>query len=196
MRIGITGTHGAGKTTLAKALSQKLNLPLIAEQARIVAERLGIKTSEELLRDKNLAREFQVTVFLAQIGMEDAFPDGFVSDRTALDCLAYWRLYGLCEEGEVGRTYVNQCLTRAYDILIYVPPEIPAGDDGFRLAGLQREVDRLIRGIICNPRRYPSAVVAVSGPLEDRVAAIIAELRKRGVTANGPANYTAKHISA
>lgn len=150
MRIGITGAHGTGKTTLAKAISQKLNLPLISEQARIVANQLGIKSSDELLRDKNLAREFQVTVLLAQIGMEDAFPDGFVSDRTALDCLAYWRLYGLCEEGEVGRTYVNQCLTRAYDILIYVPPEIPAGDDGFRLAGLQREVDRLIRSIICN----------------------------------------------
>ncbi|MCL6478776.1 MAG: ATP-binding protein [Peptococcaceae bacterium] len=196
MRIGITGAHGTGKTSLARALSQKLSLPLIAERARIVAEKLGIKSSEELLRDKNLAREFQVSVLLAQVGTEDAFLQGFVSDRTVLDCLAYWRLYGLCEEGEVGRTYVNQCLTRAYDILIYIPPEITADGDGFRLAGLQREADRLIRETICDTRRHPSVVIVVSGSLDDRVAAAATEIRRRGVLPGGPANYIAKHIGA
>jgi len=179
LRIGITGAHGVGKTALAEALALRFGLPLITERARVVADKLKIKNSQELLKDKNLAREFQVAVLLAQIEAEDACTQGFVSDRTTLDCLAYWRLYTLCENDEVGRTYVNQCLTCAYDLLIYVPPEVQIEDDGFRLKSLQKEVDRLIRDIICNSRRYPSVVVSVSGTLEDRVAAVVAEIQKK-----------------
>ena len=196
MRIGITGAHSVGKTALAEALALRFGLPLITERARVVADKLKIKNSQELLKDKNLAREFQVAVLLAQIEAEDACTQGFVSDRTTLDCLAYWRLYTLCENDEVGRTYVNQCLTRAYDLLIYVPPEVQIEDDGFRLKSLQKEVDRLIRDIICNSRRYPSVVVSVSGSLEDRVTRALKEIRTRGMMSDRYPNPRAKYICA
>lgn len=194
MRIGITGAHGVGKTSLAKELSRRLNLPLIAEQARVMADKLGIKTSEEMLEDKNIAREYQVTVLLAQVGMEDAFPRGFVSGRTTMDCLAYWRLYGLDESDEVGETYAQVCLAQQYDLLVYIPPEAPAENDGFRLTGLQKEVDDIIRQIIEVMR--PTAVVSVSGSAEERVKAVINAITKKGVRPVGPEDRVARNVAA
>lgn len=146
MRIAITGAHGTGKTTLARALSEKLGLPLIAEQARLVAEEMGVKTCEELLQNSKLARQFQERVLEEQIRAQLARPEGFVSDRCTLDCIAYWNLY-LGDGSDAGRYFFRARLHafRRLDLIVYVPPLVLSGGDGFRLDTHHAEVDACIQ---------------------------------------------------
>ncbi|RPF49621.1 AAA domain-containing protein [Thermodesulfitimonas autotrophica] len=145
MRIAITGAHGTGKTTLARALSEELGLPLITERARLVARQMEVKTCEELFRNPDLAREFQERVLEEQIRAQLAHPQGFVSDRCTLDCIAYWNLY-LGDEG--AERYFFKARLHAYrrlDLIVYVPPLVLSGGDGFRLGEHHAEVDACIR---------------------------------------------------
>lgn len=197
MRIGIIGVHGTGKTTLAIELSLWFNLHVITERARAVAGKMGIKHTGVLLKDKDLARQFQTAVLLSQLAAEDSCNGSFVSDRTAVDCLAYWRLYGL-EEDAAGDTYRRQCLSRPYDLLVYVPPEIPVFGDGFRMEDEASRVkaDKEIRRIISDPQRFPSPVITVSGPIKDRTAIVVQELCRKGAVLLEPAEAVEKYFGA
>lgn len=96
MRIGIIGTRGVGETTLAEELSTILNLSLITECARRFAQQVGIRDCS-VLGANPLAVKFQTEILREQIKAERKHKSGFVSDRTSLDCLAYWHFYGLSE---------------------------------------------------------------------------------------------------
>ncbi|MEW6771820.1 MAG: ATP-binding protein [Bacillota bacterium] len=146
MRIAITGAHGTGKTTLARALSKELGLPLISEQARLVAKEMEINSCEDLLRNPELAREFQERVLEEQIRAQLAHPQGFVSDRCTLDCIAYWNLY-LGDGSDAGRYFFKARLHafRRLDLIVYVPPLVLSGGDGFRLDRFHAEVDACIQ---------------------------------------------------
>src|SRR5690606_12611399 len=91
VKIGICGPQSSGKSTLARALAGRLGLPLIEEQARVVAHGMGIH-SEEMLRRSNpeLQIEFQRRCLQMQQQAEAQYPAGFVSDRTVVDNCAYW----------------------------------------------------------------------------------------------------------
>jgi nicotinamide riboside kinase len=173
VRIAITGTHGTGKTTLATELAQKLGLPLITEQARRVARVMGIVHARQLVKDKALARRFQKAVLREQIRAENDCPDGFISDRSTLDCWAYWAAYGLGNDPE----YRDLCLSRPYDLLVYVPLEIPCQADGFRDTdeSLRQLVDRFIQKDLLWQCRCP--VLPVTGSPEERVKAVLEWLK-------------------
>ena len=77
MKIGIMGTHCAGKTTLAKALSRELNLPLVAEVAAKVP------------KEKRSSIGTQIDIMFNQVKSELPYAQ-FVSDRTVYDNWAYY----------------------------------------------------------------------------------------------------------
>lgn len=171
IRIGITGTHGVGKSTLAQDLAEKLGLPLISERARVVAVRMGIRSSDELVKDRRLAQTFQLAVLSEQIAAEAHNPS-FISGRTVLDCLAYWKLYGL-DNSAVAHAYSRRCLIRPYDVVVYIPPEDELQADGFRLTGEEKraKVDQIIRDLIT--QYLAGQVVQVSGSLQERLTKTI-----------------------
>lgn len=71
------GTHCAGKTTLAKALSRELNLPLVSEAATNVPKERWSSVGG------------QIDILMNQIKSELPYAQ-FVSDRTVIDNWAYY----------------------------------------------------------------------------------------------------------
>lgn len=85
MRVYFIGSHSVGKTTLCRYVSEKYNLPMLPELARMVlAEReLNVDTLRVNLDEVD---DYQKTVVLRQF--EEEKKTSFVSDRS-FDGLAY-----------------------------------------------------------------------------------------------------------
>ena len=179
-RIGVTGAPGMGKTELAKAVAEKLRLPLVSVAVEEVLKARRIDLIQASL-NKSLARELQYALFLAQIDEEDR-SERFVSDRTTIDCLAHFRLYDL--NGEAGRFYKERCLSRDYSLIAYVPYY---GTDNYL-----REIDRHIFRIINEELPDEAPVVVASGGLDQKLASVLkaASFLKAGEKA-GSANGVA-----
>lgn len=87
MKIYFSGSHGIGKSTLARHTSKKYKLPMICESARqILAEQeLQIDT---LRYDLDVVDNYQRQVFDRQL-LEENKQESFVADRSLIDCLSY-----------------------------------------------------------------------------------------------------------
>lgn len=87
MKVYFVGAHSTGKTTLARYVSQKYNIPMITEVARMVLSEK--ETHLDALRyDLDQVDDYQRQIFHRQIEEEYRHSD-FVSDRSFVDCLAY-----------------------------------------------------------------------------------------------------------
>ena len=86
MRVYFVGSHSTGKTTMARYVSRKHNLPMITEVARAVLAELELDFAA-LRTDIDKVGQYQDEVFKRQVQAEKG-RDKFVSDR-AFDNLAY-----------------------------------------------------------------------------------------------------------
>ena len=87
MRVYFVGAHSTGKSTLARYVSKQYSLALLPEVARqVLSER---ELSIDALRaDLDMVDSYQQEVFTRQIAEEKKLA-AFVSDRSAIDALAY-----------------------------------------------------------------------------------------------------------
>lgn len=160
VRIGVTGTHSTGKTTLVNSLHKTLGTNQYVRITEILRELLakeGYQKVSDTWKDGTW-RRFQWTGLMAQINRETEAGVNFVSDRTVIDSLSYFEhlveRLGF-EEGDPAdyrKAVVKHLRSQPYDFIIYVPPVIPLVDDGFRnfKEGIEfrTEIDARIRGII------------------------------------------------
>ena|SRR5260370_26112199 len=87
MKVYFSGSHSVGKSTLARYVSEKYNLSLLTEVARMVLSEQELQV--DILRyDMTLVDKYQIQVFNRQLEEESKY-SVFVSDRSAIDALAY-----------------------------------------------------------------------------------------------------------
>ena len=154
IRIGIVGSQGVGKSTLAKDLSEEINYTLIEEQIRVSSKKfssLGYQTLDQIVTSSWYSN-FMFDILINQVTKESAVQSGFVSDRTTLDYYAYYELLS-SDPSTVQEIIKNLYLPRfrdSYDLIIYLPIMFELVDDNYRHmnSALQREADIRIQGLL------------------------------------------------
>jgi len=175
MKIAICGTHSVGKSTLATILSEKTGLPLITEVVRGIAATHGFKNTDQVVTAaKDQQIKFQQDLLEAQLMQENAHPQGFISDRSMIDFLAYNFLYEL-PSITIAPMYTKALLlANNYDLLIRCPIPIDTvpTPDGFRLTDIksQQIVDDAILALL---PEVPCKVLHLSSYREDWVDACL-----------------------
>lgn len=86
MKVYFVGSHSTGKTTCARYVSEKHQLPMITEVARMILSEKELHL-DSLRTDLRIVDDYQMQIFKRQIEEEQKYKY-FVSDRS-FDCLAY-----------------------------------------------------------------------------------------------------------
>ena len=123
LRLAISGSAGTGKTTLARELSHRLNLPLIPEAMRAYLEAGG----KRLDRVAQAQAEMKLAEFRAELEAAEGRLGAFVTDNGALDLDAYAHWYGCAGASKTGAH------AGRYDAVVILPAGIlPYERDGIR----------------------------------------------------------------
>lgn len=175
MRIGVSGPHGTGKTTLVHELCSRFDELTPIEEPYVLLEEEGYDFEYPPSRADYRA---QLTRSIQLLTSE---PDGSVFDRTPLDFLAYLSATGLDIESAVTPAAVRNALA-TLDLLVLVPitPETERLLPPAEMLGLRHTVnDTLLELAYADPLHVLAdiPVLELSVPLADRVETIGAMIR-------------------
>lgn len=177
-RIALSGSAGTGKTTLARALAARLDLPYIEEGFRERVKR-GLKMYK---LDERQRRELMRDMWEEQRERELAATEGFVSDRSCVDFAAFWLHYDLMDAVDDTREFMEfmGAEVERVDLILLCPwGVLPLEPDGVRSTNpwLQLRYQSLLEGMHL---RYTPAEKLVRVPetddLERRLEAVSAAL--------------------
>ncbi|MGQ9367593.1 AAA family ATPase [Azospirillum sp. A39] len=183
MRIGLTGSAGVGKTTLALTLGATLGVPVLHERMR---DRLRAGYSlHALTREEHRALLREDAEDLADRAA--GVPAGFVADRTPLDFVAFWLCNGYAADDPAGTAdFVEQARAAVadWDLVVVLPwGVLPLVDDGVRYANPwhQLHAQSVVEGLC---RRWVAAdrlafLPAAADPPEQRCAWILRQAQRR-----------------
>jgi hypothetical protein len=174
MRIGISGTHGTGKTTLADALCAHLPGHVTADEPYYLLEEEGYEFSFPPSPD-----DYRALLAHSLRCLSDP-PPRIVFDRTPLDYLAYLAAIGVNAEREADAPALRTALARL-DLLVLtvITPDteqtLPAQD----LPELRARMnDALIDLVYADPLDAwgEVPVLELNGPLDNRLPAVLTAL--------------------
>jgi len=132
-RIYIMGAHSTGKTTLARYISQRWQVPLVTEVARTVLAEHELKLAS-LRTDLKTVNAYQRAVFERQLAAErEHAAAGFVSDRS-FDNLAYAAMYSTITQQLMDSTLMQEWFQLMEGSLIFFVRPHPSlvAEDGTR----------------------------------------------------------------
>jgi hypothetical protein len=178
MRVGISGTHGTGKTTLAEALCAHLPGHVTADEPYYLLEEegyeFGFPPSLEDFRAL-LARSVR------SLTSPPLLP-GVIFDRTPLDYLAYLAAAGADPSDEAGAATLRPALA-SLDLLVItlITPETEQALPDAELPALRSQMnDALLELVYADPLNAwgDIPVLELSGPLDGRLNAVLAALNQ------------------
>jgi hypothetical protein len=176
MRIGISGTHGTGKTTLVEALCAHLPGHVTADEPYYLLEEegyeFGFPPSAEDYRAllTRSIRSLTSPPLIKEV----------VFDRTPLDYLAYLAANG-ADPSEEASTAALQPAFASLDLLVITPitPETEQVLPAAEMPGLRVQMnDSLLELVYDDPlNAWPDLpVLELSGPLDGRLDTVLAAL--------------------
>jgi nicotinamide riboside kinase len=164
------GSHGTGKTTLAKALAKRLNFRYIHDVVREEAVRKGFTINE------NTPPEVQLWLLLRQWELETTTPESWVADKSLFDYLVYG---DLILKNEIVKKLIRWFVQRNahYDIVFYLPIEFLMEEDGIRSVDpkFREEIDRLFRKCL---DEFGIKYIELSGSVEERLNQALKYIQK------------------
>jgi hypothetical protein len=174
MRIGISGTHGTGKTTLAEALSARLPGHVTVDEPYLLLEEEG----HEFAFPPSL-EDYRALLARSMRCLSSPLP-GVVFDRTPLDYLAYLAAAGADPVGEAGAASLQLAFSHL-DLLVItlLTPETERVLPPAELPGFRAQVnDALLELVYDDPADAWAGVplLELGGPLGGRVDTILAAL--------------------
>lgn len=171
MKLGLTGPHSSGKTTLLNALhdiDEFKDVDFLPEITRQIKER-GFDINEGGTLDT------QALVMAAHVN-NLLLHNRFIVDRSMMDGVVYTEY--LYEQDMIPKWFMEYCYDlmdeyiNRYDIVFYLPPEIPLADDGVRSTakqfheGICRIFDKHIKE---TQQKFPGLITVVRGTGDQRI---------------------------
>jgi len=119
LRIAVSGSAGTGKTTVGRALAQRLEIPFIEEGMR--------KRIEGGLKLHGLSnagrRDLLAELWDEQSELEQRAGTSFVADRSAFDYIAFWLHYSLYDDVAESDDWIARLRAagESYDRVLLMP---------------------------------------------------------------------------
>jgi hypothetical protein len=176
MRIGISGTHRTGKTTLAEALCAHLPGHVTADEPYYLLEEEGYEFSFPPSPD-----DYRALLARSLRCLSDPPPrPGIVFDRTPLDYLAYLVATGVDAEREADAPAIQSALARL-DLLVLtvITPDTEQTLPAPGMPELRARMnDALLDLVYADPLDAwgEVPVLELDGPLDNRLRAVLAAL--------------------
>jgi hypothetical protein len=176
VRIGISGTHGTGKTTLAGALCARLPGHVVADEPYYLLEEQGYEFGFPPSAEDYRAL---LACALRSLTSEPLSP-GVIFDRTPLDYLAYLAATGADPVTETDRAVLRLAFARL-GLLVITPitAETERVLPPAELPGLRARMnDALLELVYDDPLdAWPDIpVLELTGPLDRRLDAVLTAL--------------------
>lgn len=185
IRIGFTGTHGTGKSTLLKEL-QKIypDMILMDNSIRnwiIDARSKGYDYSSLWARGTEKTQIIFLMNHINEILKLDK-SKSYASSRTTIDYLAYYRNMPINEERELHEWYNDFAIEQAkelYDYVFFTPIEFDLVNEALRYKENTRvSVENTIRDTL---NMFDIPYTVLTGTVEERMATILETINKNEV---------------
>ena len=175
MRVGISGTHGTGKTTLAQALSARLPGHVTVDEPCYQLEEEGHEFGFPPSPD-----DYRAMLACSVRSLTAARQPRVIFDRTPLDYLAYLAATGADPSGEADATALQSAFARL-DLLVItlVTAETERALPAAEMPGLRSRMNDALLDLVHDDPLDAWAdipLLELNGPLDGRLNAILAAL--------------------
>ena len=176
MRVGISGTHGTGKTTLAEGLCARLPGHVLADEPYYLLEEEGYEFGFP-----PSAEDYRAMLARSVRSMTARPAAGVIFDRTPLDYLAYLAAAGADLSAAAGLPADLRLAFARLDLLVITPltPETERALPEAELPALRTRMnDALLDLVYADPLDAwgEVPVLELSGPLDGRLDVVLTAL--------------------